>query len=306
MQQDRQYSVPLQFNTQLPYLNSQDTLVIDSVQSYQEYLHDSINVIHPSKSFKFELKEIIIPENLDTTDQKITYDHPSIFFPYKSVSVKINPVEREIHNYEWLSGLFLLCLILIAWIRFEGQRRIMQVYKVAWARHNINQLERDGNLLNERITPALMFIYIISLSTLILNIVMFYEIEIPGAEHPFALFSIVAGAIIILWLLKMGAIKFSGSIFRTRSESNTYLLTNIVFNTASGLAALPLVLAGHYTGNEYIIYLAMSIFIIGLLLRFIRSIFVGLSVQSFPVVYLFLYLCTLEILPLLVMYKILS
>jgi hypothetical protein len=306
MQRAQQEKTTNQYKTSLPLIKSQDTLVNDSIESYQEYLFDSINIKRPDKNFRFELKDIIIPEEVDSTTNQAAYDHPSIFYPYKNSPVKIEPIKRDVPSYEWLSGLFLLCLILIAWIRFEGQRRIYQVYKAAWARHNINQLERDGNLLTERITPALMFIYVISLSTLILNLSRSYEVEIPGAESSFSFFSVIAGVVLILWLIKMTAIKVSGSIFKTWSESNAYLLTNIIYNTATGLAALPLVFAGHYTDNEYIIYIALAVFAIGLVLRFIRSIFVGLSAQSFPVVYLFLYLCTLEILPWLVIYKIFS
>lgn len=292
-----------QFNTHLPYIPLTDTVKVnDSV--YVEYLYDSANFKQKDSTFIFQLKDIVIPEQADTTIQKVEYK-PSFFVPYKTKPVIINPQVRADQNYDWLTGLFLLCLIILTWIRYEGDKRISQIFRSIFARHSINQLLRDGDIIHERITPGLMFVYLISAATLLMEVIKPYNIQIPGATSSFLIFSFLAGILLILWLIKLATIRISGKIFRTRSESDEYLLTNIIFNTGAGLVAFPFVFAGHYADNVISIYIAGTIFIIGVLMRFVRSIFVGLSAQSFPVVYLFLYLCTLEILPLLVIYKVL-
>lgn len=296
-------NTPQQFNTQLPYVVTVDTAKGND-SAYVDYLYDSLNVKQPDSTFVFELKEISEYTQQDTT-QQITYK-PSFFFPYKTKPVTISPRIRNEVTYDWLTGLFILCLIILVWVRYEGEKRISQLFRAVFARHNLNQLLRDGAVVTERITPALMFIYLISASTLIITYLRPYKLTFPGGGTPFLLFSIIAGGLFILWLLKLVVIRVSGKVFRTRSESEEYLVTNLIYNIASGLLAFPFVFAGYYADNQISIYIATGIFLIGITLRFVRSIFVGLSAQTFPVIYLFLYLCTLEILPLLVLYKLIS
>lgn len=289
------------FNTQLPYIHNTDTIVNDSL--YIDYLYDSQNIQKTDSTFLFELKEIVLPEMADTTINKIVYDKPSIFFPYKSQPVILKPSIRKEVNNDWLTGIFILSLLILTWIRYEGEKRLSQLFKAILGRHNMNQLLRDGDVIHERITPGLMFIYTISIATLISFVIQPYEIEIPGADNAFLLFAFLAGVILIFWFIKIGFIRISGKIFRMKSESDEYLITNIIYNVCTGLIAFPFVFAAHYADNRLSILIAAGIFCIGAVLRFVRSIFIGLSAQSFPVFYIFLYLCTLEILPFLVMYK---
>ncbi len=297
-----------QFNTPLPFLNqSEDTIRNDSV--YSDYLADSLNPMLHGK-FVFELKEIVLPDSTavttDTSAQGVVYDKPSVFFPYKTKPVDILPEVRIEPAYDWLTGLFFLCLIILTWVRYDGERRIAQLFRAVFARHNMNQLLRDGDVQHERITPLLMFVNLVSLSTLIMLLAAPYEIEIPGAEEPWMLFSIIAGALFLLWMLKLFAIRFSGIIFRTRQETGEYMVTNLIFNIAGGIVAFPFIFAGFYAESSALITVAAAIITLGMAWRFIRSIFVAISAQTFPVVYLFLYLCTLEILPLLVIYKLVA
>lgn len=299
-------NIPQQFKTQLPYIPPVDTTKGND-SAYVEYLYDSLNVKLPDSTFIFQLTEIILPnDSIADSTQTIVVQKPSFFVPYKVKPVVISPRVRHEVSYDWLTGFFLLSLIILAWVRFEGEKRISQLFRAVFARHNMNQLLRDGDIVNERITPSLMFVYLISFTTLVFTLIRPFNVNIPGATNPFLEYSFLAGGILILWLTKLMTIRVSGKIFRTRFESEEYLITNLIYNIAAGLVAFPFVFAGFYAGNELSLYIGTGIFVIGAVLRFVRSIFVGLSAQTFPVIYLFLYLCTLEILPLLVLYKLLE
>lgn len=281
-----------------------DTVVKVNDSAYGDYLYDTLNIKPADSSYRFELKDIVLPSDTTVGKQDTVEIKPSIFFPHKVKPQVIRPVVRIEQNYDWLTAIFLLCLVVLVWIRYEGEKRISQLFRAIFAKYNLNQLLRDGDIVNERITIGLMFIYLISATTLIITLAG-PQIEIPGATTGFLVFSFIAGALLILWLIKLATIYTSGKLFRTRIESDEYLVTNIIFNSGSGLLAFPFVFAGYYADNVISLYIAGGVFVLGAILRFIRSIFVGLSAQTFPVIYLFLYLCTLEILPLLVLYKIL-
>jgi hypothetical protein len=287
----------------LPIIRQEDS-VADNSNTTVDYLSDSItNNISPIDSI-FQLKDLLVPRLNDTTRDTLEL-RPSIFFPFKEKPIEIKPRLRIEANYDWLTGLFVLCLIILTWVKYESGRRVTQIFKAVFARHNMNQLLRDGDIIHERITPGLMFLSLISISTLALLLILNYNINIPLTENNFLIFSLLASAIFILWMLKLVAIKISGAIFRTRAESSEYLITNLLYNVTAGIVAFPFVLIGHYAENQASIIIAVAILALGIIARFIRSIFVGLSAQSFSVVYIFLYLCTLEILPILVLYKLL-
>ncbi len=289
------------FDTQLPYLRMDDeSSPNDSV--YQQFLYDSINPPPINEKFIFELKEIEIPES-DSASIHVIKEVPSIFFPYKTQPTIINHRVRQVQQYDWLTLLLILCLGILVWVKYEGGRRISQIFKAVGARHNMNQLFREGDIIGERITPGLMFNYLITFTTLVFLLIRPFDIEIPGAESSFLQFSILAGVIFILWILKLTVIRLSGIVFKTRNDTNEYLITNIIFNLVTGLVALPFVFSAHYSNNDIILWVSAAIFGLGLIMKFIRSVFVGLTMQTFPVFYIFLYLCTLEILPLLIMYK---
>lgn len=297
-----------QFNTPLPFLqSSKDTVSVDSI--YVEYLADSLNIIKPFKHFTFELKPILLHDSIqnvnDSTVQQVVYDKPSLLFPHKTKPVEVLPEVRNEQAYDWLTGLLFLCLIILTWVRYDGERRVVQLFRAVFARHNMNQLLRDGDILHELLTPLLMFVNLVTLSTLLMMLASWYNFDIPDAEEPWLIFSITAGALLVLWMIKLFAIMFSGNIFRTRMQTSEYLVTNLIFNIASGLVAFPFVFAGFYAGNTVIMMIAAAIIVLGIVWRFVRSIFVAISAQTFPVIYLFLYLCTLEILPFLVLYKLL-
>lgn len=292
-----------QDHIKLPIIGQQDS-VVSSNNTTVDYLSDSISKnISPVDSI-FQLKDLLVPRINDAKKDSLEL-RPSILFPFKEKPIEINPKIRIEANYDWLTGLFVLCLIILTWVKYESERRVTQIFKAVFARHNMNQLLRDGDIIHERITPGLMFLSLISISSLAFLLTVHFNVNIPLTENSFLIFSILASAIFILWMLKLVAIRISGVIFRTRAESNEYLITNLIYNVTAGMVAFPFVLIGHYAENQTSIIIAIAILALGIIARFIRSIFVGLTAQSFSVVYIFLYLCTLEILPILVLYKLL-
>jgi len=279
----------------------------DSIRNYSDFLVDSLNTFPGDTVFRFELHEIVLPvQDSDSASLKPVYNKPSIFITSESHQQRPDPVFRYRQNYDWLTALFLVCLMVLAWIRFYHMRRIKQLFKAVGARHHVNQLVRDGNLTEERITPGLAFVYIISLTAIVFKMGFDTISSWLGIKEPFLNYIIILVAVSILWLIKILAIRGTGVIFRTKQDTGEFILTNIIFNAAAGIMIFPLVLAGFYSGSLPIIKIAAAILLILAGLRFFRSMMVGFSAQTFSVFYLFLYLCTLEILPVLFLYRLVT
>ncbi|HPF64272.1 MAG TPA: DUF4271 domain-containing protein [Lentimicrobium sp.] len=290
-----------------PFLIQQaDTVpATDTVRSYYSYLEDSLNFPLADTLFRFELREIILPDR--ATDSAATgpvYNMPPLFSTQLHHGRQIQePIRRPAQGYDWLTILLLACVAILAWIRFYYTRRLKQLFRAVYARHHVNQLVRDGNLSSERISFGLGLILVTGVSTVILKLAGDNLSEMLGIKNSFFTFLVIAAALGLLWLLKLRVIKGVGSLFRTRQASDEYLLTNVLFNITAGFIAFPFIIAWHFSQLQLLLYVILAIFLIAAAMRMLRNISLGLSVQSFSVVYLFLYLCTLEILPFLFVYK---
>lgn len=108
------------------------------------------------------------------------------------------------------------------------------------------------------------------------------------------------------YFLKMIAVVFLANIFFGRGEAIVHLLMHTMFVRITGLALLPLLLAGLYQGfipvQELLTYYACGIGILYLFLL-VRLYVKMKSVTTGGALYLFLYLCTIEITPLLICLK---
>jgi len=94
--------------------------------------------------------------------------------------------------------------------------------------------------------------------------------------------------------------------FKNTETAKEYIQNILIYNLVLGILLLPLLLLIVYTYHELFLYIAGGLVLIMIFLRFMRGVAIGLSDPKFSLFHLFLYLCTLEILPLVVAAKFLS
>jgi hypothetical protein len=94
--------------------------------------------------------------------------------------------------------------------------------------------------------------------------------------------------------------------FKNKETAKEYIQNILIYNLVTGIILLPLLLLIIYTYHELFLYMAGGLILIMIFLRFIRGVAIGLSDTKFSLFHLFLYLCTLEILPIIVAAKFLS
>ena len=87
----------------------------------------------------------------------------------------------------------------------------------------------------------------------------------------------------------------------------TYIFNTFLINNILGIALLPFVCLIAYNqmiSASWLILIAVILAGTAFAYRMFRGVLVGLSMPSFSLLYLFLYLCTLEIAPLLILIRI--
>jgi hypothetical protein len=225
-------------------------------------------------------------------------------------SHKLQPTDFHVNKLQntqpdWMLAILILCFVLLAWVRVFYPKRIQQIFRAPFSKRFINQLTRDGNLFRERIAVAMGTVYILTFSLLLYE---FNEkvlgIAVRGVSG-MVLFGLITAISIGFLAAKVALVQFLGAIFKTRETTSNYLLNLVIFALLSGPVLLIAMVLIVYLNSVVVLYLCLFIFILLLALRFMRGFFIGIALTKFSYLFLFVYLCSLEILPILVLIKIL-
>lgn len=264
---------------------------------------------------EFKLAQVIFQQDTLSTsvnDTLLLQDSVAVTAPvqkktfFTTESLKgsyFNPIEKPKTSNDWIAVHLIILFILLAWVRYFYRKRLSQVFSSAIANHYYYQLTREGNLFRERISIPLFIIYLVSLSLFIYLLIDYFVPPSFTDLQGIKLFSAIILIVLVVWILKNGIINLTGIIFKDYNSSGDILLTNFVFNLVLGLILLPVVIIGVYYNSENILYAGLIIWLLLTLYRIGRELFSAISLSNYSLYYRILYLCTLEILPLLVITK---
>lgn len=212
---------------------------------------------------------------------------------------------KENNSHDWLTLLLLLGFVLLAISKFVFRKRFNDLFKAFWARNYSNQLMRDGNIFKEQFGLTMLLLYIVSIPIFYaLSILFFFPNK--GIELNLPLVIQIAALPILLWIYRFIFIKTTAFIFKTTKPSNEILTQLLIFNFLSGIVVLPFITLFYYSESSTFLIFGIVIWSIIQIYRFIRLFVLGFSYSIFSGLHLFLYLCTLEIVPIVILIKIVS
>ncbi len=268
---------------------------------------DSLQLQTDSLNYKYLLTSRFKNLNCENDTLPTIALRESMFTTHQLKVKNITTLIRKELSTDWLLLLLLLCFSLLAWILTFSRKRVNQIIKATYTNRTINQLIRDGDLFKERIAVAFIVIYFISISLFVFQATHYYlNLKQFGYYSVFTFFIILA-IIIALYILKLLATKFIGFVFKNNIANHIYLLNGFIFNIITGILLLPLLLFMIYSKGvtaSFATNLSIAIVLALAALRYLRNIIIGVSFSKFSIFYLFLYLCTLEILPILIIIKV--
>ena len=166
-----------------------------------------------------------------------------------------------------------------------------------FAQRYANQFLREENAFTERVNAITFFLMSINFTLIILKI-----------THSFELFSV--GLILVyfsgFFLFKMGLIKLLGFILKTKDLSKLAVFFSMLFDRTLGFLLFPLVVLLYFFSFEVstiVLVISFVLFLILILMKLFWIWKLGTNSFGLPQFYIFLYLCTLEIFPLLILGK---
>lgn len=121
-----------------------------------------------------------------------------------------------------------------------------------------------------------------------------------GLDYLFFVSSLI---ISLIFLIKKLVEYFIAFVFNTRKAFNSYLLDHMFLLGISSIIQLILLIVYTYSQLKIALWASIAVLFIFFTFRLIRSFVIGYRLTQFSKSYLFLYLCSLEILPLIWIFK---
>jgi len=229
----------------------------------------------------------------------------SVFANHHLIASPSGPKAIEKQPTDWITMLLLVCLVIFAWIQSNYTKRFRQIFHAAVQPYYVNQLEREGNLFGERITLGLSFIYYSTISIFVYELFIEFS-TIPFALNIYSFTAFIFVSLLLFRLIKSGIVIILGIVFNTKDSAHLYQLNSLLFNHIHGTILFPLIIIAFFWESRIFVIISIIISSLLIIYRLYRGILTGLANKNYNLFYLFLYLCTLEILPFLILFKVIA
>lgn len=282
------------------YFADQDS--IKAVQDSLKAIGDSLSMVwlkppDPNRPNRFldSLVEHYTVKNLDFQAWK------------KKFPVKEDPHGQgkpRIKGETWLFYFVIFLLLFFAVLKNAFSKELDLIFQSLFSNRTLNQVNKEDRLFS---SWPFLFLYILfgfTVGTFLYLCSGYFRLtySITGAQLLLALSLTVLG----LFSLKIIVLRLLGFVLNLQKAVKNYVAILYLSYFNAAILFLPLVVAFSLSPLRFAeIYVYIAILLTGLifLLQFIRAGAIILSEYRFPIVYLVLYICALEICPLVILFK---
>ncbi len=229
---------------------------------------------------------------------------------YKGHELKLvhsSPQHRENISPDWFFPLVLIVFGVFAWIRMAYNKYFMQMIQAFLNSNLANQIVRDENIFVQRASIYLSIVFNLILALLIYLVSIHYQWNLGDIGNGFGRFMFFLIVVSVAYTIKFLILKICGWLFEQEREMATYIFNIFIINNILGMVLIPFVVILAYNESiavSWVLSIPVVLIVLSFGWRLFRGVQIGLASPSFSPLYLFLYLCTLEIAPLLVLIRI--
>lgn len=210
----------------------------------------------------------------------------------------------QAYHPAWFFITLFVLLGFYAWIRIYYGSILMQAIQASHSFQVATRMFKDNSILQKQLDNILYAFYFLSTGFLLFVTENHFGIE-PYGISGFYLYLFNVAFLMISFLCRVVLISSAGFLFNKSQIYREYLYNIFIFNKLIGLSALPLLLLVIYTRGilmEVFQWISISAISAILIMRLIRG-GVFYFKKDISIFYMFLYLCALEIAPLVLLYR---
>jgi hypothetical protein len=268
-------------------------------------IQDSIQKISDSKH-PFFIWDELRNNYFEGFCDSITIQKPITESFLQDSSIVISEIPNTFVHYDWVAYLLFGLLFGIALIWYFVPERLAGIFSFPSAIETKRVKESAANSPGFLISFFLFINYLVTFSLFIFLLLQYMVPESIDDYPNNFLILYIAAIIVVFYLFRLVFIHTNGFLFKTYFISKQQLSIYVNVDNLMGIILIPILLLLMYTNNKPFIYAGIIVVLLIHLFRWLQTFILGKSVQGFSVFHLFMYLCTLEIIPLLVLMKLLK
>ncbi len=247
------------------------------------------------------------------TDAVSKWEHDTLFrrifkvpyLPTRAAPVAMFAEEHVPENKDILFYLLVGVVLFLAFIRVAFTKFFNNTFRLFF-QTSFRQKQGREQLSQDNLPSLLMNLLFILVAGLFITIVASQKNWVPVSFWWLLLYSTLV--LLGIYLIKYLFIRFAGWVFNVRDAADTYSFIVFLVNKIAAVALLPLLmLAAFSSGQVNDIVLTITGCLVAVLLLYRYAVSLGAVRKSLQVnaFHFFLYLCAVEIIPLLLIYKVL-
>lgn len=204
----------------------------------------------------------------------------------------------------WPSIFLLVCFGLIVFIKTTSFSKVIKIVQSTFNIQNWQQLQREDYNPYKFYSVILALLFAVNVSFLLYKFNTAYNLVFTQSPHLLQ-FGIIFGILVSLLLIKIVANKLLIFFTGTKNIIHQYGYYSFIINQTFGLFIFPFIVLAEFSKFNSLLFLSIALVIMGLsvLLKWFRGIVFSLVEERVGLLQTFAYLCTLEILPVLVLVK---
>ena len=214
--------------------------------------------------------------------------------------------ELIVTNQGWILGLILILWMIFASVRVRFFQYLNQLFTSLVNFNAATRLFHQRGYKTMYGALRLDFIFHLVVPLSVYQIATFFKVDIPGFPTIFFFFALL---LIIngYFFAKILLYRVAGSIVMLKEQTEESVFNIKLYYKALGICLLPIVTIHAIIPETNIItiWVMAALIVVMYVSTAIRSIYLG-NRKDISIFYLILYLCTLEILPLLLIFKLMS
>lgn len=260
----------------------------------------------PTGNKTFEWLEEGFLSQIDTNTAPATVKITDLYKGHRLEAVHNSPERIQDRSPDWFFVILLIIVGVFTVLRFFYNKYFNQLFQALFNNNLTLQIVRDENMLVQRASIFLSISFYLTAALLLYKISIIWEWEMWNMGSGILRFMFFGILIAAVYSLKFLLLKFTGWLFDQEREMAIYIFNIFLINNVLGFLLLPVIALLAYNPDlEPLLLIKISFFFIVIAFgyRILRGILAGISYPGFSPLYLFLYLCTLEIAPLAVLIR---
>ncbi len=251
---------------------------------------------------------ILLPENEIDHSNPFEIKHvPANYTLRDTLQVKkpIPITSKKVKSQNFLFVSISLLLLFLTILVVMNRSLLANIYRAIFSDTYLKVVYRFQNS-GQTLSYGLFYLFFFLNAGLFLTLLL-KQFKFNYFTSDITLFFVCVGLVAMIYLIKHTILRIVGLIFPVQKEISYYSFTIIAFNIFLGIALLPINSLISFSNDKVAnvcLYIGVIIFLLLYCIRQLRGMFLAANYLTFQKFHFFIYLCTIEIAPILILTKI--